>query len=519
MYEKTVELPPSKPRITGIAGLTERKLPVDATVLPKALLGWTAARDGRSAEFAPKVYALPLEGEGAGGKTLIADNQTQRDISSSRRRWRLAKHSATSTADRASGPSAMKAALTGSRETLAAKATSPTQTLLQPEDAWALSHILMLLKYPDSPLGVVVAHQHFQQRVEMFVQPGAIIRRMGYSLYGERYDRLEASLKRMAQLIVVEEVYDPRAKQWVAEASEPLLFSLDTGRCQVNKGVPAENKDIPARRHGEWRLAPGRPLIQMLNAAPSDLIVVPSILWKAAGRSRTLQYLALDASRFGFDNSAQMFPTQFKTLISRARLLDDDAHKHSFLQGELQIDPDKPQARQLKTDYREKARTAGRAMRNGVRHLDQSIARFSRRLGFADIRVDISAQTDLAPSQRKKGQRSLTDRVQFVRWNGRLENALRDLPTHLHAAFASVASECNQVLIALKAREPDNQQADSRLLHCIESVTKHVRQQGRHGIAMANRSLRYAARFCAIQSQLISVTFTPAHTPPSLLTP
>lgn len=513
MYEKTVELPPSKPRITGISGLTERKLPLDATVLPKSLLAWVAARQNRGVQHAPKIYALPVENPtiGSNPRTLVADNQTQRDISTARRRWRLAKHSAATLA--AAGPSSMKAALaTSAPADIRSEDARPGQTLLQPEDLWALSHLLMLLKYPSSPLGVVVEHARYQQRVEMFVKPASVIKRMGYSLHGERYDRLEASLARLAQLIVIEEVYDPRSKQWAAEASEPLLLTLDTGRVSIEKGKPSPlaSEGAPTRRHSEWRIAPGRPLIQMLNAAASDLVVIPPTLWKAAGRSRTLQFLALDAARFGYDDSSRMFPTKIKTLLARARLLDDNAHQHAFLQGELNLQPDGVSQRKTQTnDFRSAARRATQSLRRGARHIDQALARFSQRLGFADIRIERGAQADLSPSQQKKGHRSLYDRVQFVRWDGRLETTINQLSVKHHTpAMKDAFKQCNALLTSLRSRDNDQLRTHGEHLSSLAARVTHPTQSPR----LIARTISTAVHLVAVAARYTRLSFTPLTT-------
>lgn len=383
--------------------------------------------------------------------TLLAENQTQRDLSGSRRRWRLAQYEASS-APQGSGPAGMRRALAGqSPSDTAHEPDRVSQTLLQPEDLWALSHLLMMLKYPDAPDGLVVPHARYQRRVEIFFRPGAIIRRMGYSLYGERYERLENSLSRLSRLMVVEESYNTSTREWVAEATEALLSTLDTGRRRVEMGIEAASTSD--RRYSEWRIAPGRPLIRMLNACSSDLIMVPPSFWQAAGRSRTLQYLALDVSRHGYGDQQRMHPTKIRTLLQRSRLLPDAAHQDQFLQGELSLEAANTTGqRRRRADYRASARHAQQQLRRGVREIDRVLARFSQRLGFADIRIEAGTQADLSASQRERGQRSQNDRVQLIRWDGRVEAALsaarRCCPT-----WRGVLSGCNALIKTLSAEE------------------------------------------------------------------
>lgn len=535
MSDTAATLPPMRPRITGISGLNERRLPLDGTVLPKSLIAWVAAAEGRSAAMAPKIYALPAGGSNGvpatagSGRTLVAENQTQRDLGTSRRRWRLAKTRAPSHESRPAssagashpaGPGVLRSALinrqapAGDQDIPKMPEQGAPQTLLHTEDLWALANVLMVLKYPDSPLGVVVPHERLPQRAELFFRPGPMIRRMGYALSGDRYAKLEQSLARLAQLRVVEEVYSTTTRTWVAEATEPLLLSLDTGLCRIDRGR-ADTTSSAHRRHSEWRITPGRPLIQMLNAAASDLMVVPRVFWEAAGSSPSLRYLALDIAQHGFDNRSTIYPSKYATLIEKMRLLDDDAHAHHYQQGQLSLDANAGTGRVQPRDFREHARHAGRSLRRGIRTLDRALARFSQRLGFADIRVQPGAQTDLSPSQRQQGQRSRNDLVQFTRWDGRIESALGVLPREFHGTLRHEVARCNAVLRA--ARQAEAPAADhladlaARLLSGFHQVSQFCQCRYR-------ATLQRTSDLIAVALGYANIRFTPATPQPLALT-
>lgn len=528
MSNQRTQLPPARPRISGISGLNERRIPVDGTVLPQSLIAWAAAGDNRSAALAPVIYGLPAGNSGGApdtsgsGRTLIADNQTQRDTSSARRRWRLARKPAGSQpATTHAGPTALRHALNGQGDTDSASqpdtSTTPDQTLLQPSDLWALSHLLMVLKYPDSPLGVVTPHERLTQRVELFFRPGPIIRRMGYSLHGERYARLENSLARLSKLMVVEETLNTTTGDWVAESSgtEPLLQHLDTGLCRIENGRDTSDDQPTGRRNSEWRIAPGRPLIQMLNAAPADLVMIPQAFWRAAGRSRPLQCLALDIARHGYDNRSRIYPSRFDTLIEKTRMLDDDAHSHEFRQGELGLAAADTGSSRQRRDFRSASRHAHQSLRQGVRTLDRALARFSNRLGLADIRVQPGNQDDLSPRQRQDGQRSRNDRVAFTRWTAPIESALGRLTGGQQASLRPTVLRCNAVLHT--ARLDDDSTQPRQLGDNAGRLIEMLQNAGRFYRRLTRLTLQRTTDLFAVSRGYAPAAFTPASQPPLTL--
>lgn len=406
-----------------LKGAMLRRIPHDGNLLPRSLIAWAGVAT-RSAADAPAILEARREPNEAGEPdfSLVAMGWSQRlDVSTSRHRYRPALYSA-STANKGAG--ALKSALAGNGNTPVAPEhpERQRQNLLQPVDLYVLAHLLHLVKYSHTPQGVAVDSIDYRNDIELFVRPSALIEKMGYALSGDRYQRVEDSLKRLASFVLLHETRPTGTGEWQFHQTMPLLRLVDTGSLLI---ADAEAQEKKGARLSEWRIVLGPFLRRALTSAPSDLAMVPRSLWLSAGRSVASQYCALYVSQHGYDRAHKMYATRLDTLVQRAKILDADSERALFDTQQLKMDLERDQ--QGSTALRDRLRSAERCFRRRQQHLLSAFKRLGARLGIADIRYSQGSGDDVPPS--KKGHRpSASDLLAIVRLPANIESGLSQLP-------------------------------------------------------------------------------------------
>lgn len=412
-------------RIPSYTGLAHRRVPLDAGVLPKALVHWCSAApkpSQRSTKYAP-VHYLVL---GEHGDRLVPDNHSDPSaFAQSRRRLRLTER----------------------RRGEPGEGVGQPQSLLSPRQLAALGHILTGIKY--STWGFDVHEHHsLSDRCEIHVRPAALVHhRLGYQICGTAYQQLEDDLATLARTWVVME--RRVGNDWQALRSEPLLQFFNSGRIHINDGKdvspePAEDGK-PERRHRSWSLALGHGLVAMLKTQPSDLFVISPALWRSAQRSPLGQWLALFFSGHGFDGN-RIHPHRLSTLVARMRLCPDETYRALTESGVLgqhaehvtvasdeagswEERPAPPLKRPKAKRQPKNLRKETRVLRLAMNQIVQAFHRLKRRSGLADFQViPADAPSDIPPSLIGK-RRSRFDKVGLKRWSAEIESLVPSLPS------------------------------------------------------------------------------------------
>ncbi len=412
-------------RIPSYTGLAHRRVPLDAGVLPKALVHWCSATPKpiqRSTKYAPAHYLVM----GERGGRLVPDNHSDPStFAQSRRRLRLTER----------------------RPGEPGEGMGPPQSLLSPRQLAALGHVLTGIKY--STWGFEVHEHHsLSDRCEIHVRPAALVHhRLGYQVCGTAYQQLEDDLATLARTWVVME--RRVGNDWQALRSEPLLQFFNSGRLHINNGKdvspkPAEDGK-PVRRHRSWSLALGHGLVAMLKTQPSDLFVISPALWRSAKRSPLAQWLALFFSGHGFDGN-RIHPHRISTLVARMRLCPDETFRtltecgvlgkhtdHATAApdeaGSWHDRPEPPPKRQKKKRPPKNLRKESRVLRLAMNQIVQALHRLRQRSGIADFQViPADAPSDIPPSLVGK-RRSRFDKVALKRWSADIESLVPSLPS------------------------------------------------------------------------------------------
>jgi len=165
-----------------------------------------------------------------------------------------------------------------------------TQVALSPFDIRVLSEIIHL-KEQDRNLLDGIADEQFKPELFCF-KPSELCHALGMSLSGSAYDRIELSLKAIAQFFLEIEHQNEHAK---FNANDPLysfrshhlLSTLDTGRIKVVHGQEVEGSEC---RNLFWRVKFGAFLSHIAKKKAAWFSYPKSVL-SEAGRSSVAQWL------------------------------------------------------------------------------------------------------------------------------------------------------------------------------------------------------------------------------------
>lgn len=477
------ELTATRPicRVSSYTGLAQRRVPLDAAVIPKALTFWCAgvpSNQLRAATHAPAIYLVP----GEEGHRLIHESHSDPSaFASATHRIRLCER--------------YRAAPGGGPGDL--------QRLLHPRQVNLIGHLLTAIKYPDYCLDLG-PHPREKDRVELHLRPGALIKhRLDRQICGSAYDQLESDLALLAQtMVVIQRRAAPGVDEWEDLIYSPLVEHLETGRRRLLDGyeLPVatdqgktghEGASNAPRRHRTWRLSLGHGLAAMLRTVPSDLCVISSPLWNAATRDVSAQWLALYLSGSGYDGTSRMHPHRLTTLAERMRLYPDKYHAVLVKEGVLRPTAEKPSLIDRAGDWRQlpngpakptvgsskqladTARPAISALRQAIQRITRSVARLEQRGAIAQAEmIPAIRPSDIAPSQI--GRRlSLFDQLTCHRWSAEVEALLTR-----HAAFWSdmrsdLISTINDLAIYWKRKLQLPQQL---VLSKVERLNQHLQE-------------------------------------------
>lgn len=198
------------------------------------------------------------------------------------------------------------------------KANKETQVALSPFDIRVLSEILHL-KEQDRRLLDGIAYEQFKPELFCF-KPAELCHALGLSLSGSAYDRIESSLKAIAQFFLEIEHQNESAK---FNANDPLysfrshhlLSTVDTGRIKVVHGQEIEGSEC---RNLFWRVKLGAFLNHIVKKKAA-WFSYPKTVLSEAGRSSVAQWLVL----FSFSaphNGSIANEYRLSTLVQKANI-------------------------------------------------------------------------------------------------------------------------------------------------------------------------------------------------------
>lgn len=406
-------MPPDRPSYSGsgiAAGypaLFQKKIPLDGSVIIRAMLAWVSSCSALASEAAP-IYVV----NSSSGAFRLVNGDSDAELYETAR-LRLVLADKQHAQDQSTG----------------------LQRMLSPRHLYRLGHLLSGFKYaiPGSLIEPSSDSKHYQLH---FLPNEFITGRLGLQLSGSAYQLLENDLAALATTMIHLQERGAGGT-WKTRHSYPLVQRLETGRVHAESGRLISTG---SRRRQFWNIELGQPLVAMLSSGSNELTVAMPSAWRAAGKNRTAQWLSLFAESHGYDGRV-VFDHNVGTLLQRTRLtqatastlVDKITRRASRMPTSSDTSsttdmfaPSAPKIGHSTGSLLEAVKQHGQQLRSGVRRITTAIRRLSNGGMYHHCEVVPNA-ANATRSTRQHVTTALFDKFRLTHWPAVLQQALQSL--------------------------------------------------------------------------------------------